>query len=763
MRERFDLSPADHARVAEIDALVETGVGSIDTLVELLADPSWVVRRVVVAELARFGDPAIAALCSALVSRRSNEAVIAATVDTLAVSRGGADVAVLGLCASDRPAAVLCDAAQILGRRRCLAAVPTLEGLTTHADDNVAVAAVEALARIGHGAGLDAFVALTHQASFFRVFPAIEALGKIPGSAASGTLTALLASPLYALEATRALANAGEPGATGALATHLRDEDRTVARAAAVALCRLRVRFPEIDAQLKEAVSEEALVRLLSDAAPDEAVALCELLGVRSTRTSIAALFAALSQKPAVASAASATLVRLGSHIDLALSHALRDGASRTVVLPLVGGRDAVADDVVACLRDEDPEVRALACTALMRIGDARVVPALFPSIADEDSRVAHLAVGAIQSLGSADTERLTLDAARSTDARLRRAALGIIGYFGWASALPIVLDALRGDDARTSDQALAALAYIDDAEALAALFAASRDPRPRIRASAVRALAHVSMSPAIEREVERALSDEDAWVRYYACQSVARIPERGAELLRGLIDDPAGHVRIAVIDGLSTLPGPIALAALRVASGSADGDVRRAALTGIGRLAQPEALPLLLDAVHDPDAATRLMLASALASYGTPAVDEALAGMISDEDELVCTAAFQLLAQRMGAASTRLLCTLLVSPAFGARAAETLGAPERLCDLVDMLHTAPEPLASSIVEIVALGRAEPALLKVLRTGSAPARRAVAAALRGFDGRATREALELASTDDVDPEVRRRSALSMEH
>lgn len=762
MRDHFDLSPVDHVRVAEIESLVATGPGSIDALIDLLADPSWVVRRVVVAELARLGTPAVAPLCSALVDRRTNEAVIAATVDALAASRGAADLPVLALCAPEQPAALLCDAAGILGRRRCVAAVSALERLTTHADDNVAVAAVEALGRVGHGAGLDALVALTRQVSFFRVFPAIEALGKIPGSAASAALVALLASPVYELEATRALASAAEAGAIVPLAARLHDDDTTVARAAAVALCSLNGRFPELAAPLQEAVSESVLVGLLAGATAAEAAAICDLLGARSTPTSIAALFAALSQPRVVASCASATLVRLGSHIDPALSHALRDPASRAVLLPLVGGRAAVVDDVVACLHDEDPQVRALACSALMRIGDARVVPLLFPSIADEDARVAHVAVGAIQSLGSADTERLTLDAARSPEPKLRLAALGIIAYFGWPSALAVVLDAWQGDDARARDQALTALAYIDTDGALDSLLTASRDARPRVRASAVRALAHVTMSPAIEREVERALSDEDAWVRYYACQSVSRIPVRGAELLRGLLDDPAGHVQTAAIDGLSTLPGPIALEALRIASRSSDGDVRRAAFTGMGRLARPEALPLLLEACFDRDATTRLILASALAAYAAPEVDEALAAMTADTDELVRTAAFHLLAGRVGAASTRLLCALLPSREFGANAAEALGAPERRDEVVHVLATAVEPLASALVEVVATARAESALLATLRTGSVAARRAVAVALRGAPSAPSREALERASTDDTDPEVRRRSALSLE-
>ena len=59
-----------------------------------------------------------------------------------------------------------------------------------------------------------------------------------------------------------------------------------------------------------------------------------------------------------------------------------------------------------------DAEVRALACDAAARTGDASVVERLFALLADPHARVAQAALAAIQGLGGSQTEALALQAA---------------------------------------------------------------------------------------------------------------------------------------------------------------------------------------------------------------------------------------------------------------------------------------------------------------------------------------------------------------
>jgi HEAT repeat protein len=197
------LAGSEVERLAEIDALLLRGEAAIDTLVDMLVDPSWSVRRSVVSALASLGERAVAALCRALVDGRDSEARIAATVDALAAStypQASEQVAALTDAADP---AVIADAAQILGRRRASALTPRLVELTRHDNDNVAVAAIEALGRIGGRAAIEALVETVRPGGFFRSFPAIDVLGRSGDPRAVGPLAELLTSQHLAAEAAR--------------------------------------------------------------------------------------------------------------------------------------------------------------------------------------------------------------------------------------------------------------------------------------------------------------------------------------------------------------------------------------------------------------------------------------------------------------------------------------------------------------------------------------------------------------------------------
>ena len=108
-----------------------------------------------------------------------------------------------------------------------------------HADDNVAVAGLEALARIGGGAGLGTLIGVVKEGNFFRTFPAIEVLGSSGDPRAVDPLVALLAQPLFAIEATHALGHTGDDRATPALILLLGRDDLGLVRAAAAALAEI--------------------------------------------------------------------------------------------------------------------------------------------------------------------------------------------------------------------------------------------------------------------------------------------------------------------------------------------------------------------------------------------------------------------------------------------------------------------------------------------------------------------------------------------
>ena len=104
---------------------------------------------------------------------------------------------------------------------RAHARLPKLKELTQHADDNVALAAVEALGRIGGKEALEPLLVLAESRNFFRTFPTIDVLGRSGDPRALPTLLALSVDPLYGAEAVRALGRLGDPSAVPALLEQL--------------------------------------------------------------------------------------------------------------------------------------------------------------------------------------------------------------------------------------------------------------------------------------------------------------------------------------------------------------------------------------------------------------------------------------------------------------------------------------------------------------------------------------------------------------
>ncbi|WP_223639382.1 HEAT repeat domain-containing protein [Corallococcus sp. EGB] len=777
----LSLSADDRARVEEVEQLARRGPVSLPVLVQGLDAPSWAVRRAVVSALARLGTPAVGPLCEVLRHRRDNEARIAAAVDALVAATGEVEARVEALGDDPNPA-IVCDAAQVLGRRRSRRSVPLLSRLIVHPDDNVAVAAIEALGRVGGGAAVDALLASLGSGNFFRIFPAIDVLGRSGDPTVVPALMALLSDPFYVLEAARALGRTGQEAAVPALVSQLQRGNDAVVRVAAVALVEIHdaqvQRFGgarTVPSVLRSSSADphptgRRLAQVIAGADAGEKTAVARLLGwVGGADAAVGLLKLLDSQDLGVSRAAAAALGELGAEADAQILQALREGDSsrRRVLLPLVGKRSAAVPDVLLCLEDRDATVRALAAETLSRIGDTSAVPALFARLSDEDPRVSQAVVGAIQSLGSEATEALALEAARSTDARQRRAALRIVAYFGYPRGLDALLAAMRDPDERLRDAAIYGLPFIDDPRAVDALLAAASHESERTRATAMRALGQTDKQARITSTLLGGLNDRDPWVRYYACQSLGKLNEEAAaDAIVALANDDAGQVRVAVVDALAHMHTESAMAALRRAASSADADVRRAALLGLGVARRPDALPVLLEAVHSEDPATRLVALSAVAEYDAPETLPALLRAAGDRDDSVRSAAVGFLATRTGPHATQQLVSLLGDMMLREQVVSALALPVegRLPGLMAALEVADDATAPLLVAALARMRradARAALMQALVSASPAGRRATAPAVAALGTVEAREALDRAAHRDEDPEVRRACLLAL--
>jgi HEAT repeat protein len=765
----LNVSQAERSRAADVDGLARAG--DIDALVERLCDASWTVRRAVGAALARLGDDAVLPLCAVLRQGRSDEAQLAAAVDALVASVGKVDDAVLALTDSPAPALV-CDAVQILGRRKCTKALARLAVLAAAEDDNVALAAFEAIGRIGGESAIDLLVAAIESQNFFRAFPAIDVLGRTGDPRAVAPLCVLLSHPHYAIEAARAVGRAAQPNAVPALTALLLKPNDARVRAAAASLVEIHDRSAErfgpnravqdglLD--LDGSAASRRLTQSLVGADIAERTAICRVLGWVGGMNATAGLVEMLDAEPAAAMAAAAAIASLDQHAQPFLLAALRESSSerRLLLLPILARAPAATPHVLECLNDAHPGVRALACDALGKIGDLSAIPALFGRLGDADARVSQAAVSAIQSLGGIETERLALEAAHSNDLRVRRSALRVLSYFGWASALDVFLEGMSDPDERLRDVAAVGLASMESDRALASLIAAASHTSPRTRSAAVRALGQIANAPLANACLRRALADEDAWVRYYACQSLSRLKdEQATDAIGALLKDSAGHVRVAAIEALARLRGDKALEALHTAADSPDADLQRAALLGIGAVKNPSSVPVVRRALSSSDGATRLVALSALAEFGERAALSGIREAMTDADESVRSAAIALLASLRGLEATQALLAAIENPALHDRALSALATPVegRVEGLGAALRTASADMVPHIVSALArMRRADSlaALEDAFGGTSAPTRRAIAPALAALGMPSARKLLELAAEGDDDPQVR---------
>ncbi|HET7543183.1 MAG TPA: HEAT repeat domain-containing protein [Polyangiaceae bacterium] len=769
----------DRERLSRVEALARAGVSALPQLIDELIDANWAVRRTIVAALAAQEPAAMPLLIETLRSARDNEAKIAGLVDALSTTQHPVDELVLAL-SRDANAAAVCDAAQILGRRESALAVPRLKELTEHADDNVALAAVEALGRIGGKEALETLLALAESRNFFRTFPTIDILGRSGDPRALQTLLKLAGDPLYCAEAVRALGRLGDPSAVPALLEQLARASGGFVAAIALSIVAIfeaaEQRFGSgatverlLSGSAKVGEIRQRLLLALKRADAAEQLALSQILSWIGEESTVPVLLGLLRGAPAVAQAAALSLKRLGAIAEPQMLAAVQRGTSeeRRLLIPLLAGKLSARDQLLACLSDEDPLVRAASCEALARTSDPAAVPAIFPLLADTDARVGQAALAAIQALGSDATRRLALDAASSANPRLRRSALRIIGYFGYPEGLPALLEASESTDEKLREAAIAGLPFIDDPRALSELLKAARHMSPRTRTLAVRALGHSTGGPRVLDQLRAALGDADAWVRYYACQALGRLRDDSAtDRVALLLEDPFGQVRVAAVEALAHLRGARAFEILTGVLGTGDADLNRAALVAVGLSKRAEALPQLLTALSSTDAATRLVAVSALAELGVPDALPAIARATRDPDEGVRVAATGVLAARSDLAATNALIALLCDTPARQALIRALAkpAPDRCRAIASALGHADDAAAGALVAALARMQTDESLQTIrdaFTSDNDAARRAAAAALLALGDLPSKAQLERAALSDPDAEVRRICAASL--
>jgi HEAT repeat protein len=770
MSQPHTITDAERARIERIDRLVALGPTSTDELIGALSDSSWTVRRAVVAALASLGDEAAGPLCAFLRDSRDDENALAAAVDALSSSIGPSVNAHVIALASTRSPAVVSDVAQILGRRRAAEAIPLLASLAHHQDDNVAVAAIEALGMIGGTIAVDPLIRVIEMRRFFRTFPAIQVLARTGDPRAIEPLAALLTDDTYRLEAVRALGRTGSALAIAPVTSLLRSPSDAIARVVAVALADLLERAEwagtaeHVARVLRTALAPwlGRFVGALHGADPAERAAIATILGAAGDASMLATVTALLDDGVARAAATRALRQLDASDDELVAALATGDSIQRATLLPLVRS-SAAAPLVRVLLRDDDAEVRARACEALARIGDRATARHLFEALGDPSPRVTHAAISALSALGAPDTEERALEAVRSEDPAMRRHAIRLLGTFGFASAFEPLRAAIADHDRRIAELAVVSLGSVDDPQVDVVLAEVASSPDGGLRAAAMRGAVHRGGS-ASEHLLARGISDPEPWVRYYAAQGLGRIGgddlARPTRLLVERLRDPSPQVRIAVIEALSHLPCDEAWDAVCRAATSTDPDERRAGLVGVRLQGRPLATAILLDAARSPDPATRLVALAGLATRNEPSAIAALDAAIDDTSPEVREAALSLLADRDDGPAAAILIERALTSEHDHPVHQMLSRPgaARIAAILSRLATADDRAAPVLVAALARMHdttATAALFDALALANSAARAAAAGALAAAGTDDGVRAVRQLAAADPDPDVRR--------
>jgi HEAT repeat protein len=184
-----------------------------------------------------------------------------------------------------------------------------------------------------------------------------------------------------------------------------------------------------------------------------------------------------------------------------------------------------------------------------------------------------------------------------------------------------------------------------DDADALSD--AAASDPDGRVRAAALGALVRRATTARVTRAWRDAVADPDPGVRRRAAELAPDVARRQASsppttALVALLDDGDVTVVEAAAWALGELPdhSDVAAAALStLARGHPDALAREAAVAALGARGDESGLPAIVQACRDIPAVRRRAVL-ALAPFGGPAVDAALAAALQDRDWQVRQAA---------------------------------------------------------------------------------------------------------------------------
>lgn len=615
------------------------------SLVKVVDDSSWQVRKHAVRGLARHGGPeAIAALLEALRHEHHDPSVLNSALSVLALTEEDTTPALIA-CLSAEDNELRSYAALALGERHDSSAVPALIKAISDSDPNVQYHAIEALGKLKAEEAIDRLLEVAKSGDFFLAFPAIDALAQIGNPRAAAPLEALLDDSFLNGAVIEALGKLGDQNSIAPLVNQLNQADANLT-ALVQALATIYKRYQDeyneggyIADLMRSTINAVGTSNVLEGLQAIEASSLRALVVVLGwlDGPAVQASLARLLGQASVRNVAIEALVRYGAQVTTLLIDQLQsdDLATRHAAIIALGriGDAAAVPALIERLADED-ELVASAATVLGAIGDRRAFEALLELLGHASPAVRQAAVGALNSLGHPELCKEVLTCLSDPDPHVRESAVQIAGYFGYPECVDILLERCQDSDERVRRAAIEHLPYLDDERILPILADALLKDNQSVRATAARAFS--TLDQAALPYLQTALRDTDAWVRYYAIRSIKQRRERAAQeqIAQLARNDPAALVRIAAMETLGEIGDEHAIEVLQTALQTDDDDMARVAISALGQIKHPDAVQPLLATLNAAAPLRRADAVQALGKRSEAGISSQLAAFIQQENE---------------------------------------------------------------------------------------------------------------------------------
>ncbi len=415
----------------------------------------------------------------------------------------------------------------------------------------------------------------------------------------------------------------------------------------------------------------------------------------------------------------------------------LRDGDDANVrtaameAFPRYGKR--ATSYLLALLRDPDEEIRTFSGVMLGAIGDPDSVADLIAALDDVDENVAHAAAEALGMIADDGAVEPLIEALKK-EFWIRYPAATALGQIGDPRAVPPLLD-LIGDD-MLQGAVIEALGNIGDPSAAPALARLLARDDPLTRNDVIAALVKVQSKidsigqeggdglgeiagvlgrDDVVRHLTGSLSDPDLEVRKNAVVALGWLKK--VQSLPGLIELLGDFEIEEYVAGAITGFGPEAVPQLVAAlEMDPEAEIKCALVRCLDWIGDERGLLACLGLLQDPDAEVRLQSVMALGgASSSPAVEDALIGVLADDDPDLRSAAAEALGKSRSASLEEKIRSAMPSLRGEAKAAavHVLGDLEGDGPFQTLMELASSPDTAIRAEAIrALGKKRSGLLE---------------------------------------------------